>query len=340
MQPARRLVRNLSKLAVLATIAAGLVPLRAPTLINVSFRKVLTAVALVALLASYPTAAPEYADWSAPLNLGPVVNSFFIDIGPAISKDGLDLYFQSNRPGGSGNQDIWVSQRATLDSPWGLPENTGGILNTADIEGAPVLSRDEHWLFFNSNRSGGFGELDIWASYRHHTKDAFGWQPPMNLGAGVNSSAADQGAGYFENDDAGAPLLFFASNRPGGAGGLDIYVSQLLSDGTFGPASSLAELSSPAADSRPSVRFDGLEVFFFSNRPGSLGVDLWVAMRDTLSQVWYSPENLGPVVNSAAADQNPNIAGDRRTLYFASNRPGGFGEFDLYVTTRSKTRGR
>ncbi len=110
----------------------------------------------------------------------------------------------------------------------------------------------------------------------------------------------------------------------------DIYVSQLFPDGSFGPASVVAELNSPAGDYRPSVRFDGLEVFVHSDRLGSLGgLDLWVATRETVSDFWSTPANLGPVVNSTATDQQAYIAANRRTLYFASNRPGGFGGLDL-----------
>jgi Tol biopolymer transport system component len=306
-----------------------------------SLRNVLTAVLLVALLISYPTAAPKYSDWSAPENLGAVVNSSFNDQGPAISKDGLSLYFSSGRPrpdGSSGGSDIWVSQRLSLEAPWSPPVNLGGVVNTADDDSIPALSRDEHWLFFNSNRNSNtsFGGTDIWASYRQHTHDDFGWQTPTNLGAGVNSPFNDQGAGYFDNDEGGAPLLFFGSDRPGGPGSNDIYVSELLPNGSFGPANLVADLSGAAGDFRPSVRFDGLEVFFFSNRPGSLGFDLWTATRETVFDIWSNVENLGTVVNSSANDIHPYIAPDRRTLYFASNRAGGFGLQDLYVTTRSR----
>src|SRR5437773_530211 len=97
----------------------------------------------------------------------------------------------------------------------------------------------------------------------------------------------DQGASYFQNDDAGTPLLFFGSNRPGGIGAIYIYVSQIFPDGSLSPANLVPELSSPAGDQRPSVRFDGLEVFFFSERPGSLGgVDLWVATPVSFKPNW------------------------------------------------------
>jgi Tol biopolymer transport system component len=306
-----------------------------------SVRNVLTAVVLVALLASYPTAEPKYSAWSVPVNLGAVINSTSNDQGPAISRDGLSLYFSSGRPGGSGRSDIWVSQRASLGAPWDTPANVGAV-NTAADDSIPALSRDEHWLFFNSNTTGdpeeSSGGTDIWASYRQHTHDDFGWEKPMNLGPGVNSPSTDQGAGYFENEEGGAPLLFFGSDRRGVLGMNDIYVSQLMPDGAFGPASLVAELSSPAGDFRPSVRFDGLEVFFFSNRPGSLANDLWTAARESVFDVWSNVKNLGPVVNSSLNEMHPYIASDRRTLYFASNRADGFGQQDLYFTTRTRPR--
>jgi hypothetical protein len=219
--------------------------------------------------------------------------------------------------------------------------NLGAVINTADNEAVPSLSRDGHWLFFNSNRSGGFGNQDTWVSWRAHTHDDFGWESPVNIGAGINSAFFEAGASYLENDGGGAPLLFFTSNRPGGPGApgtFDIYVSQLQSNGVFGAAILVPELSSAANDQRPSVRFDGLEVFFFSNRPGSMGSDLWAATRETVFAPWSTPVNLGPAVNSASSEQQPHIAATRQTLFFASDRPGSLGGLDLYVTTRTKNK--
>jgi hypothetical protein len=86
-----------------------------------------------------------------------------------------------------------------------------------------------------------------------------------------------------------------------------------------------------------SVRFDGLEVVMFSNRLGSSGrFDLWAATRESLFDPWSTPVNLGPVVNSNVDDRQPYLGLDQRTLYFASNRDGGFGQLDLYVITRTK----
>ncbi|MGB2714953.1 MAG: hypothetical protein WBC51_12285 [Vicinamibacterales bacterium] len=294
---------------------------------------------LVALATSQPGAAPKFADWALPTNLGATINSPFNDFGAATSKDGLSIYFNSDRPGGLGGQDIWVSQRLTENDAWGPPMNLGALINTAAAESVPSLSRDEHWLFFASTGPGGLGDRDIWVSWRAHTRDDFGWEAPFNLGPGVNSASFDAGASYFENDEGGAPALFFTSNRAGGLGSpgtFDIYVSQLWPVGSFGPATLVPELSSAASDQRPSVRFDGLEVFLYSNRPGSLGNDLWVSTRKTVFDPWSTPVNVGATVNSAFEDQQPHIAADRQTLFFASNRPGGFGGLDLYGTTRTK----
>jgi len=75
--------------------------------------------------------------------------------------------------------------------------------------------------------------------------------------------------------------------------------------------------------------------YWVSQRPGgSGGADLWVTRRDSISDEWNEPENLGAEVNSASHDTDPSISADGLSLYFASKRPGGEGDMDLYVTTR------
>ena len=279
-------------------------------------------------------AAPRFSEWSPPVNLGPV-NSGSNDAGPALSRDGLSLYFQSNRTGGFGANDIWVTQRDSREVAWGVPVNLGPTINTASNEDAPSFSRDGHTMYFNSDRPGGFGFRDIYIARRTHTRDDFGWEEPVNAGPGVNSAFMDAGPSYLENGEAGTPLLYWGSTRP--AGVYDIYVSALDADGSWGPADLVPELSSPQSDQRPSVRFDGLELFLHSDRLGSIGLaDLWVSTRETTFDPWSAPINLGATVNSPSIDQQPFITSDRETLFFASDRPGGFGTLDLYVTTPEK----
>ena len=287
------------------------------------------------------TSAQKYSDWSPPTNLGVVVNSSLSDQGPAISKDGLSLYFHSNRAGGLGGFDMYVSQRASVDDPWSSPLNLGPTVNTAFDEGNPAFSRDEHFLFFQSVRPGGLGGVDLWVSERNHKHDDFDWELPVNLGAGINSTADDNAPSFFQNEELNVAQLYFVSTRAGGLGGQDIYLSNQMPDGSFGPAANVPELSSSTTDSRPSIRHDGLEIIFQSNRAGSLGtaLDLWVATRESVLDGWSSPANLGSPVNTVSIENNANISPDRLTLFLSSDRPGGSGGLDLYISTRSKLRG-
>jgi Tol biopolymer transport system component len=297
-------------------------------------------VVLAILVPQQVETAKKFSEWSAPVNLGPVVNSAFEEFLPEMSKDGLSLYFASNRPGPFGGEDLWVSRRATRDDAWDEPLNLGPNVNTSFNERSPALSRDGHFLFFATTRPGGSGSFDIWVSWRAHTRDDFGWQPPVNLGPGVNGAFGDFGPTFFENDDTGIPNLFFASGRPG-VGGIDIYRSELLASGSFGPALLIPELSTPQNDFRPTIRPDGLEVFFDSNRPGPPDVsgiglrDLWVSTRETTSNAWSTPVNLGPGVNTGFNDMLPALSSDGMTLLFTSDRPG-FGGSDLYMTSRAR----
>lgn len=295
---------------------------------------------LLALVMAQPslTQAQEYSDWSTPVNLGAVINSGLSDQGPAISKNGLSLYFTSNRSDSLGGFDMYVSQRISVDDPWSSPVNLGPTVNTTSDEGNPAFSRDGHYLFFQSKRPGGFGGIDLWVAYRQHTHDDFDWQLPVNLGAAINSIADDNGPTYFDNEDEGAPQLYFGSARTGGLGAADIYLSEQLADGSFGPAVLVTELSSSVNENRPSIRHDGREIFFQSNRLGPFGAnaDLWVATRDSTLDAWGIPANLGTTINSAFVEQNAYLSSDNETLLFSSDRTGGSGGLDLYISTRTK----
>ena len=296
--------------------------------------------ALVVILSqlSYTTAQPHFSDWSAPVNLGPGINTTFNEQSAALSKDRRSLYFTSNRPGVDtvGLADIYVSHRESEEEPWGPPINLGPVVNSTADDVAPNLSRDGHWLFLMSRRTVSFGGFDIWVSYREHTHDDFDWQAPVNVGANVNGPTFDQIPFFFENEEAGLAQLYFTRTTPTGN---DIFVSSRLADGTFGPATLVSELNSTSGDAGTSVRFDGLEVFLSSRRPGGLGLlDLWTATRNSVLDPWSTPTPLGGVVNSVDLDFDPHIASDMETLYFTSTRAGGFGAQDLYMTTRTKEK--
>lgn len=286
---------------------------------------------------------PQYSEWSASANLGPILNSAGNDQAPIISKDGLSLYFGSSRPGGHGGIDIWVSQRASVDDQWGPPQNLGPNINSPFTENAPALSHDGHRLFFQSNRPGGAGGLDLYVSRRHNKRDDFGWQPAENLGTGINSVANEVKPEFFEDDETGVISLYFSSNRPGGLGDSDIYVSTLQPDETFGPAALVEEFSSVYGDFSVTLRRDGLEAIVSSNRDDMVKVglnDFWVLSRACTADPWSAPSNLGADVNSPSEDIAPSLAPNGKALYFHSNRPGTLGGFDLYLSTRNKLRPR
>jgi Tol biopolymer transport system component len=281
--------------------------------------------------------AASYSAWSVPVNLSPLVNSASNDQGAFISKSGLVLYFVSTRLGGFGGQDIYVSRRASTQDPWQAPENLGSTINTGSNEASPTLSTDGHQLYFHSNRLGGAGGTDLYVSRRHDKLDEFGWKPPENLGPPINSSGNERNVTMFEEDESEMIVVFFDSDRPGGPGGVDIYSSSLTSDNAFGPAVLVPELSSLSNDLLPAVRRDGLELLFDSDRPGSLGLrDIWFTTRPSTSDSWSAPVNL-TVVNTPANDQRAALSFDGTSLYLSSNRAGGLGDSDLYVSTRTKT---
>jgi Tol biopolymer transport system component len=294
---------------------------------------VLVAASLV-LLRPTSQAIPRYSDWSVPLNMGALVNSSADDALPTLSRDGRSLYFTSNRSGGMGSFDIWISRRNRSDEPWGIPVNVGSRINSAAADAGAALSRDGHWLFFHSTRAGGMGGFDLMAAWRPHTHDDFGWQTPINLGPAVNSASNDAGPSFVEAGDGDTAQLYFGSDRAGGIGNWDLYVTELRPDGSIAAATLLRELSSPGADQRPAIRRDGLEIFFGSDRRNGVQ-DIWTSTRGTRFSAWSAPV-LVEALSTEFHEGQPALSSDARTMILTSNRPGGYGLTDLYVSMRQR----
>jgi Tol biopolymer transport system component len=196
-----------------------------------------------------------------------------------------------------------------------------------------------HRLFFVSERPGGCGGGDIYV-----TRLILGeWEEPQNLGCEINSAADEASPSLFE-DEMGHQILYFSSTRPGGfdedvgpAGDSDIYFSV-----DFGPAQLAPNVNTEFGDFRPNLRHDGLEIVFDSNRDGLGGQDIWTAVRESTDDVWGTPVNLGPIVNSSANETRATLSWDGTTMVFGSNRPeselspAGIPSTDVYVTTREK----
>jgi Tol biopolymer transport system component len=273
--------------------------------------------------------------WSAPVNLGPPINtaSYYDGYTASLTNNGLSLYFTSNRPGSLGSLDLWVSQRAQINDPWGAPQDLGPTINGNFQTHSANVTADGHWMYFTSTRPGGLGGMDIWRSYRVNTQDDFAWQEPENLGPNVNSNRGEACPFPFEDPQTGLITLYFASNRVDGVT-WHIYSSTQEADGSFDPAVPVPELNSASNEKHFSVRPDGLMGILASDRQGTLGdLDLWVTTRASTQDPWSPPVNMGPTINSAARDAMPAWTPDGRSFFFESARDGGYGTMDLYQTT-------
>ena len=113
----------------------------------------------------------------------------------------------------------------------------------------------------------------------------------------------------------------------------DIYVSRIQGN-DFGTPELVSELSSPGHDEKPGIRFDGRQILIASDRSGGVGaMDIWMATREGNGHAWGTPVNL-LTINSTVDDRRPNFSPDGTMVFFDSDRPGGSGSFDLYVSTR------
>jgi hypothetical protein len=272
--------------------------------------------------------------FGTPTNLGPTVNSSDVEAEPSISVDGLILIFMSNRSGGYGQLDLWMTTRATTIEPWGEPVNLGPSINSPKWDWCPSLSPDGCTLYFSSNRSGGYGEWDIWMATRATTDDA--WGEPVNLGPTINHSGYDHTP--FISED-GLELYFCSYRRSGGYGSDDIWVSaREAKQDEWGTPMNLGPIVNSAHEELwPTLSADGLLLFFSSGfwesgRPGGLGKsDIWMARRKSRDADWGEPVNLGSPVNSPDHDWATTLTADGCTLYFCSNnRPGGLGQEDIW----------
>jgi outer membrane protein OmpA-like peptidoglycan-associated protein len=152
--------------------------------------------------------------WEIPKNMGAVINSKSWDSQPSISANGSILVFASNRNGGYGQEDLYISHKNELGE-WGIPKNIGNSLNTSQVEKSPFLAPDGKTLYFSSSGHGGYGRLDMFKSVLVNGN----WTKPLNMGNIINTSFDDM---YFTTSASG-DYAFFASEKPGGVGGIDIY---------------------------------------------------------------------------------------------------------------------
>jgi hypothetical protein len=275
----------------------------------------------------------------------PTFNTPFLDGCPASSRDGKTFFLASNRPGGLGGIDVWVSRRESVDEPWGAPVNAGEPINSASNDFCPMLARDGHEFFFVSNRPGGCGGDDI---YITRFRDDGTIDPPQSLGCDVNSAGNEAGPVPITEPGRG-PVLYFSSTRAGGfsaeatgavTGDADVYSSEWRG-GRFQPPTLVPGFNSAQEDMPPYVQRDALEIYFSSNRPGGKGgPDIWMATRASAHDAFSAPVNLGDAVNSPAGESRPSLSWDGTTLYFGSTRSTtGTTDSNIYVSFRDRLAG-
>jgi hypothetical protein len=249
-----------------------------------------------------------------------------------MTDDELTLYFHSDRPGGKGNYDIFMSKRATLRDAWEEPQNIGSPINTQYDDFGVFISPDGLTLLFCSNRPGGFGLYDIWYSTRANGSEK--WDEPKNMGLGINSKYNEIGPSLSPD---GLELYFsdYVSflPRPEGTGQADIWVSTRESaESDWSKAKNIGPaVNSKWNDYGLTLSRDGLFMFFTSNRGDQQwNEDIWFTGRESLSSEWKPPKRFDELINQDSNDKAGWISKDKAAFYFGSDRADGKGSVDLW----------
>lgn len=265
-----------------------------------------------------------YAD--TPINPGFRVNSVYNEYFPSVSLDDSTLVFTRETNGI--DQDFYLARRDSCGG-WFAADPLGEPPNSPQQEGAQMLSADGHYLFFmrcqNESPNGwALGGCDLYFSYT----TADGWSQPVPFGGTINTPA-------FEGMPSLSPdnkTLYFVSDRAGGYGGKDIWMSRF-QDGLWQIPENLGpEINTPGDETAPWIAVDNQTLYFTSNgHPGFGGNDIYLSRKGPDGQ-WTAVVNLGIPINSPSEDASMTVSTGGRKAYFSSNRPGGSGGMDIYET--------
>ncbi|MDE3214257.1 MAG: PD40 domain-containing protein, partial [Bacteroidota bacterium] len=271
----------------------------------------------------YAETHPDNGYIFKPENLGDSINSANLEYFPSITVDRKKLFFTRRI---SGNEDIYESDLSD-DSVWGKAYPLPGLINTPTFnEGGQNISQDGKWLIFTGcNFPRGYGSCDLYISFLTPK----GWSEPQNLGPEINTE-------FWESTPSLSPDkrdLYFSSNRPGGYGGKDIWVSHREPDGSWGPPENLGPQINTAGDeSTPFIHADNQTLYFnstglpgYSNKP-----DLFVTHKLPNGK-WSTPENLGYPINTIDDEGSLVVASDGTTAYYSSDRSDSKGGLDIYT---------
>lgn len=269
-------------------------------------------------------------------NVGEPVNSISGEYVPVISADETVLIFTYRGPKSTGGlmntkfqpdkdgdyyEDIFICHK--LDGKWQAPQSIGTNINTKGHDASIALSADGQKLFIFKSTLKDKG--DIYMSILKGNE----WSTPERLGKNINTSSWE-GSVCLSSDE---KTLYFASERPGGFGDRDLYVSKKTAKGEWGTAVNLGpRINTPYSDDAPFLLADGKTLYFSSEGHNSMGGD--DVFYTTITDSGYTePVNLGYPVNTTDDDIYYVISPDGDRAYFSSNRKGGFGAQDIFTAT-------
>jgi outer membrane protein OmpA-like peptidoglycan-associated protein/tetratricopeptide (TPR) repeat protein len=269
----------------------------------------------------YAVQHPDTSYVFAPVNLGDSINSARSEYYPSITIDDSLLVF--TRKGDGIREDFMGSARLRPQTPYTKANPINGDINIQPAKGALHISQDGDWLLFAANVSGeGFGNFDLYISYSTPT----GWSEPQNLGPNINTD-------YWESAPSLSPdknALYFSSDRAGGYGGKDLYVSYRQPNGKWAAAINMgAAINTKGDEQAPFIHADNASLYFTSDGlTGYGGSDIFVVRKQ--GNQWGTPENLGFPINTIENEGTLYVASNGINAYYASDRADSYGGLDLY----------
>lgn len=272
------------------------------------------------------------------INLGAGINSPDDEYFPKLTADGRQMIFTRKVNQQESFYESWLNSiENTVQSRQAAPTTTSpqthwsesklleGEINTQHFnEGAHCISPDGKYLYFTGcNRPGGMGSCDLYVSRRKGQT----WATPRNLGPKINTSGWEAQPAL----SADGRSLFFVSNRPGGMGGYDIWKSDLLENGDWGPAENLGpSINTDFDESSPFIHADNQTLYFTSNGwPGFGDKDIFRSSLDSLGQ-WQQPVNMGYPINDHSEQSSWSVSMNGADGFFSSRTEGGKGGLDIY----------
>lgn len=267
------------------------------------------------------------------VNIGREINSEFDDYGPVLNESESELVFTTRRRDDNLNENVaednkpWEDIFTTTKSggKWARAKNIGAIINTKFNDSNLALSADGKTLYIYKDDGNG----DIYVSER--LADGT-WGVPDALPGIINSSYREASVSVTENGD----ILYFASERPGGLGGSDIYVCTKDSKGEWSKVKNLgSSINTELDEDGPFIDYDGKSLYFSSRgRKGMGGYDIYKSTLINLDRnEWSEPENLGFPINTPDDDVYFVNSKDGKRAYYASIRDDGMGYTDIYMIT-------